>query len=93
VWEPILNLPARRVPERERWFSEPLLSGKPQPLHYAGIETDADLRPSDADGKPSAANLFAAGRLLAGYSPIVEGSAEGVDIATGVQAALHCLKL
>ncbi len=36
-------------------------------------------------------NLYAAGRLLAGYSPVSEGSTEGVDIATGAHAALRAL--
>lgn len=92
VWEPILGLPARNVPERDRWFTEALLSGEPQPIHRVGSETDADLRLLDADGEVVAPNLFAAGRLLAGYSPIVEGSTEGVDIATGVYAALKAVQ-
>jgi anaerobic glycerol-3-phosphate dehydrogenase len=40
-----------------------------------------------------AANLFAAGRLLAGFSPVVEGSTEGVDIATGHHAARQAVAL
>jgi len=64
-----------------------VLSGLPQPVHRIGIMTDADLRPLDAIGEPFARNLYAAGRILAGYSPIAEGSTEGVDIATGVYAA------
>ncbi len=87
VWETILDLPVSRVPERDQWFSEPLLSDKPQPIHFAGIETDGDLRPLDANGNVIAPNLYAAGRLLSGYSPVIEGCTEGVDIATGVHAA------
>jgi anaerobic glycerol-3-phosphate dehydrogenase len=49
------------------------------------------LRPLDGDGSAVAPNLYAAGRLLAGYSPVVEGSAEGVDLATGARAALRAL--
>lgn len=91
VWETICDLPVRAVPPRDQWFSESLLRGRAQPIHAAGIETDADLRPLDADGRVVAPNLYAAGRLLAGYSPVIEGSAEGVDLATGAGAARRAL--
>jgi anaerobic glycerol-3-phosphate dehydrogenase len=32
-------------------------------------------------------NVRIAGRLLAGYNPVVEGSTEGVWLATGYRAA------
>jgi anaerobic glycerol-3-phosphate dehydrogenase len=79
------------VPPLAEWCAYPRLSGEPQPIHHAGLVTDAALRPLDAAGKPAAPNLYAAGRLLAGYSPVVEGSTEGVDIATGAHAALRAL--
>jgi glycerol-3-phosphate dehydrogenase subunit B len=91
IWETVADLPVASVPPLEAWFAHPLLSGQPQPIHQAGIVTDDDLRPLDGDGKPVAPNLYAAGRLLAGYSPVVEGSTEGVDAATGAHAALRVL--
>ncbi|MCZ2095398.1 MAG: anaerobic glycerol-3-phosphate dehydrogenase subunit B [Anaerolineae bacterium] len=90
VWETVAGLPVAHVPPGE-WFTYPLLSGQPQPIHRAGVLTDADLHPLDAGGEVVAPNLFAAGRLLAGYSPVQEGSTEGVDIATGAHAALRAL--
>jgi glycerol-3-phosphate dehydrogenase len=91
VWETVANLPVANVPPQGEWFPQPMLSGIAQPIHLAGLATDADLRPLDSGGKVVAANLYAAGRLLAGASPVVEGCAEGVDIATGAHAARRAL--
>ena len=41
--------------------------------------------------EPAAGNLYAAGRLLAGASALVEGSTEGIELATGAAAALHAI--
>ncbi|HYO89578.1 MAG TPA: anaerobic glycerol-3-phosphate dehydrogenase subunit GlpA [Candidatus Limnocylindrales bacterium] len=89
VWETVLGLPVANVPPIEEWFTEPLLAGRPQPIHYAGLMTDDQLRPITESGLPFADNVFAAGRLLAGASPVLEGSAEGIDLATGAKAALN----
>jgi glycerol-3-phosphate dehydrogenase subunit B len=87
------NLEVVNVPPLDEWFSEAFLSGQPQPIHYAGLLTDALLRPLTGAGEPAAPNLFAAGRLLAGYSPIVEGCTEGVDIATAAHAVMQALMM
>ncbi len=55
-------------------------------LHEAGIETDADLRPT-GNGKGPVRNVFVTGRSLAHWNPAVECSADGVCIATGWHAA------
>jgi glycerol-3-phosphate dehydrogenase len=91
VWETVLGAPVAHVPPMTDWFSEPLLAGRPQPIHRAGIRTDELLRPLTADGAPFAANIYAAGHILAGASPVMEGSAEGIDLATGAQAALNAI--
>ena len=91
VWETVADLHVANVPPLAEWFSHPLLSGLAQPIHRAGVMTDGDLRPLDAEGMVVAANLYAAGRLLSGYRPVVEGSTEGVDIATGAHAAIKAL--
>ncbi len=92
IRETVANLHVANVPPMGEWFTHPFLSGLPQPIHNVGVLTDGDLRPLDADGKIVAPNLYAAGRLLAGYSPVVEGSTEGVDIATGAHAAIKALR-
>ncbi len=89
IRETVADLHVAQVPPLADWFAQPLLSGQAQPIHLAGIVTDSDLRPLDVAGSPAAPNLYAAGRLLAGYSPIIEGSMEGVDIASGAHAALQ----
>lgn len=89
VVETAAGLPVAQVPPLGAWFAQPFL--RAQPIHQAGIVTDGDLRPLDAAGNVVAPNLYAAGRLLAGYSPVAEGTTEGVDIATGAHAALRAL--
>ncbi|HVU13409.1 MAG TPA: anaerobic glycerol-3-phosphate dehydrogenase subunit GlpA [Phototrophicaceae bacterium] len=93
IRETVANLHVANVPPLGEWFTQPFLSGQPQPIHNVGIVTDGDLRPLDAEGKVVAPNLYTAGRLLAGYSPVVEGSTEGVDIATGAHAAIKALSV
>jgi glycerol-3-phosphate dehydrogenase len=90
LWEPLAGLDVAHVPAGD-WFTHPLTSGERQPIHAVGVRTDAQLRPLTADSGPLAANLYAAGRLLGGTSPIVEGSSEGIDIATGTKAAQMAL--
>lgn len=79
------------APSRTDWYTEPLLSGQRQPLHAIGTPVDADGRPLTENGSPAAHNLYAAGRVLGGYSPIQQGCTEGVDIATGAAAAQAAL--
>ena len=91
VWETVANLPVTGVPAQSEWFNEPMLSGSAQPIHRAGLATDTELRPLDTGGNPVAPNLYAAGRLLSGSSPVIENCTEGVDIATGAHAALSAI--
>ncbi|MFQ3568292.1 MAG: anaerobic glycerol-3-phosphate dehydrogenase subunit GlpA [Aggregatilineales bacterium] len=93
IYETTANLPVSEVPPRDRWFTEPLLAAAAQPIHFAGISTDAALRPLNDTGKPVASNLYAAGRLLGGYSPVIEGCTEGVDIASGAHAGRAAITL
>jgi glycerol-3-phosphate dehydrogenase len=87
IVEMIAGLPVANVPPQVEWMCNPILTGEPQPIHYTGLATDAALRPLDDADLPVYPNLYAAGRLLAGYSPILEGCTEGVDIASSVLAA------
>ncbi|MCX7707206.1 MAG: hypothetical protein N2204_04285, partial [Anaerolineae bacterium] len=57
------------------------------PIHLAGVRVNARMQPVDEAGRVVAENLRAAGRLLAGYDPITEGSTEGVWLATAYRAA------
>jgi glycerol-3-phosphate dehydrogenase subunit B len=58
-----------------------------QPLAAAGVRVDAELRPVDGSGEPLAANIRCVGGLLAGHDPTVEGSREGVALATAARVA------
>ncbi|MDZ4764448.1 MAG: anaerobic glycerol-3-phosphate dehydrogenase subunit GlpA [Chloroflexota bacterium] len=92
IVEPVANLPVVNVPPRVEWMDKPILTGERQPIHAVGLAVDAALRPLNADGDAAYPNLYAAGRLLAGYSPLVEGCTEGVDIASGAWAAVNAAK-
>ena len=58
-----------------------------QPLAAAGVRVDGELRPTDASGAPLLANVRCVGGLLAGHDPTVEGSREGVALATAARVA------
>ncbi|MGH9002145.1 MAG: hypothetical protein ACRDYV_03360, partial [Acidimicrobiia bacterium] len=57
------------------------------PLAAAGVRVDAELRPLAAPGTPLHANVRCVGGLLAGHDPTVEGSREGVALATASRVA------
>lgn len=61
------------------------------PYFRAGLATDANLRPLDRDGDAIGANIFAAGRVLAGFNAIWDGTTQGVDLITGLIAAQNAL--
>ncbi|MCA9905828.1 MAG: anaerobic glycerol-3-phosphate dehydrogenase subunit B, partial [Anaerolineae bacterium] len=86
IVEAVAGLPVANVPPLTEWFTELFTSGGAQPIHAVGIQTDHQMRPLAETGQIYAENLFACGRLLAGYSPVADGCTEGVDIATGVMA-------
>ncbi|MDZ4771400.1 MAG: anaerobic glycerol-3-phosphate dehydrogenase subunit GlpA [Chloroflexota bacterium] len=90
--EGVAALPIPHAPDVTAWWSQPFLSGRAQPIHRVGVITDGTMRPITEAGGALAINLFAAGRLLAGYSPVAEGSTEGVDLATGAAAAVGALQ-
>ncbi len=58
------------------------------PIHLAGVQVNAQMQPVDEAGRVVLENVRIAGRLLASYDPIVEGSTEGVWLATAYQAAI-----
>ncbi len=87
VIEAVANLPVAYVPPVEQWTDDALLSGHALPINRAGVSVDESLRPL-RDGSPAYPNVYAAGRLLAGALPVLEGCTEGIDIASGAAAAL-----
>jgi glycerol-3-phosphate dehydrogenase subunit B len=57
------------------------------PIGSAGVRVDGELRPVGPDGGALLANLRCVGGLLAGHDPTIEGSREGVALATASRAA------
>ena len=83
--EPVFGLPVRGPAAGEQPFGDEYLAE--HPLDRAGLGTDAEGRPLGAGGAPHAANLYAAGAVLAGGVSWREKSGEGVSLATGWHAA------
>ncbi len=85
IVETALGLPVRAPRERAEWFGPRFVGA--QPIHRAGIATDAALRPLGPAGATLYENVVVAGAALGGADLIREGSLEGVALATGWQAA------
>ncbi len=84
IHERVFGLPVE-APPRDGWFSdEPLV---PHPLQAAGIRTDAELRPLDADGMPALENVCVIGSALAGMRYLDERCGDGVALASAHRAA------
>ncbi|PKO21926.1 MAG: anaerobic glycerol-3-phosphate dehydrogenase subunit B [Chloroflexi bacterium HGW-Chloroflexi-1] len=85
--EVVLDLPVQAPGGLGDWFADQLISEQGHPVHYAGVRANHQLQPVDEAGNVLLENVRVAGRLLAGYNPVVEGSAEGVLLATAYCAA------
>jgi glycerol-3-phosphate dehydrogenase subunit B len=92
--ESVAGLPVSGVPgagegaaatDRSVYVGDRFLGG--HPIGAAGVRVDVELRPVDAGGSPLLANVRCVGGLLAGHDPTIEGSREGVALATATRAA------
>lgn len=63
-----------------------------QPYAYSGIKVNEKLNPLDEKGNVLLANVYCAGKNLAGYDPFVEKSGNGVALTTGYQAGVAAVK-
>lgn len=79
--ETVFGLP---VATAEAWF-EPAYWGR-HPYAQFGLRVNERLQPLDQDGAVIYDNVFAIGGLLAGADRHVEGSREGIDLATAFKA-------
>jgi glycerol-3-phosphate dehydrogenase subunit B len=86
VWETALGLPLNAPAERGQWFSPRFLDERGHPIYRAGVATDGQMRPLDADGKVVYANVAVAGAAMAGSDPIRERCYSGLALATGWKA-------
>ena len=57
-----------------------------QRLSRIGLRVDRSWRPLNRDLRPEYDNLFAAGHVLGGFDPYLDGSSQGVDLVTGFLA-------
>jgi glycerol-3-phosphate dehydrogenase subunit B len=78
--------PATAGPSDRAAFVGPRFLGG-HPMGAAGVRVDAELRPVDSAGNPLYANVRCVGGLLAGHDPTIEGSREGVALATATRLA------
>jgi glycerol-3-phosphate dehydrogenase subunit B len=69
------------------WFAPQFLGQREHPIHYVGVCANSLMQPVDENARVVLENVRIAGRLLAGYNPLVEGSTEGVWMATAYRAA------
>src|SRR5215218_1797646 len=83
--EVVAGLPVEGFPDRMAFVGDRFLGE--HPLGAAGVRVDAELRPVHASGSPVHPNVRCVGGLLAGHDPTVEGSREGVALATATRAA------
>ena len=88
--EPLLGLPVETPPQDE-WLRREALDPAGHPVESAGIRTDPQLHPVDADGR-TLANVFVVGALLAGQRALRERCGDGVAIASGWRAATTLLE-
>ena len=91
IVEPVFQIPVYQPESRKQWFKERFFNKEAHPIHSAGIETDADLRPLSGEGTVFLENVWVAGSILAHHQAIEEKSREGIDIATGFMAAGRAL--
>jgi glycerol-3-phosphate dehydrogenase subunit B len=70
------------------WFDEHFLSLQGHPIHRAGVRINRQMQPISDAGDVLLEGVRIAGRLIAAYNPVVEGSTEGVWLASAYRAAI-----
>jgi glycerol-3-phosphate dehydrogenase subunit B len=85
IVEPLLGLPVE-TPPQDDWLRREALDPAGHPIESAGIRTDRQLHPRDADGR-TLANVFVVGALLAGQRALRDRCGDGVAVASGWRAA------
>lgn len=87
VWETTLGMPLQAPQGRGSWFASRFLNEAGHPIYHAGIATNGQMRPIDADGQVVYQNVTVAGAALADCDPVRERCYTGMALATGWQAA------
>ena len=84
--EAVLGLPTE-APPADRWLAHTPFDPVGHPLEAAGLRTDAQLRPLDADGNVVLENVAVVGSTLAGMHYLEERCGDGVAITSAFRAA------
>ncbi len=84
--EMVFNLPVSGPHSRLEWLQRDFLASTGNPIYFAGLQVNSDLRPVDDQGQIIYENLLAVGGALCGWDGIAERSLEGVALATGYMA-------
>ncbi len=82
VHETLFNLPVYQPKNRDEWYAETFLAPQGHALSRAGIETDDQFHPVDADGRVVHERLFAAGSILAHQDWMRTKSGVGLAVAS-----------
>ena len=93
IRESIFNLPVFQPGQRPQWHHFEFLEPSGHLINQAGLETDAQFRPLDHNGRPAYENLFAAGSILAHQDWIRMKCGSGLAIATAYAAVKAFLGL
>lgn len=81
ITEPVFNIPVQDVKEdRSEWTEESIFDQH----SYArlGIAVDSSMQPLDIRGEVLLENLYAVGGIIKGSDRTLEGTRQGIDIAT-----------
>ena len=86
IKESIFDLPVFQPEERKQWHSDRFFEPGGHSVNQAGLETDALLRPLNAEGRPAFEKLFAAGIILAHQDWTRMKCGSGLSVATAFGA-------
>jgi glycerol-3-phosphate dehydrogenase subunit B len=90
IRESVFDLPVLHPSNRSDWVGLSLFHR--QSYASAGIRVNSRMQPLGLDEKPMFKNLFAAGGLLTGSDRSIEGSRQGIDLATAYCAVNEALR-
>jgi glycerol-3-phosphate dehydrogenase subunit B len=93
IKEGVFDLPVFQPEERKHWHSDRFFEPGGHAVNRAGLETDAMMRPLDADGCPAFEKLFAAGIILAHQDWTRMKCGSGLSVATAYGAVKSLLEL
>ena len=85
--EPVFNIPVDANQDRSTWSGRSIFSA--QKFAHFGISVNERMQPLDAHQDTLLENLYAVGGLLKGADRTLEGSRQGIDIASAHCAVHH----